>query len=122
MAEKLANDRFARFEREMLAVKEHCKQLRSAQSIVVPVETMAPEPFILRRPFQIVLRPADGEYLATFFDANIGIGGATEEEAINNLKALIVDTFDQLEHNEAILGPEPTRQLVVLRELLQRQN
>src|SRR5437016_4817300 len=48
MTARVADDRFARLERELLSVKEHCKQLRGAQSIIVPIETMAPEPFVLR--------------------------------------------------------------------------
>jgi hypothetical protein len=68
----------------------------------------------------VVVRPSDGEYEATFFDANIGIIGDTEEEAVRNLKLLIVDTFEMLESNEASLGPEPARQLAVLREFLRR--
>jgi hypothetical protein len=114
--------RVARLEREVLVIKDHCKKLRDGQSMIVPVETLAPEPFVLKRPFHVVVRPSDGAYEATFFDANIGMVGDTEAEAVQNLKLLIVDTFEMLESNEAVLGTEPTLQLAVLRELIQKQS
>ena len=60
-------------------------------------------------------------YLATFFDANIGITGDTREEAVANLRLLLVDMFDDFETQESQLGPEPERQLAVLRVFIRRQ-
>ena len=57
---------------------------------------------------QVVVRPIDDEYLATLFDANLGMTGDTAEEAIANLKATIVDTFELFEENEAALGRSPS--------------
>jgi hypothetical protein len=88
----------------------------------VPIETLAPEPVLLKRPLHVVVRPTDGEYQATLFDANIGITGDTAEEAVSNLKQLIVDVFEQLECNEGSLGPAAIRQLAVLKEFLQKQD
>ena len=91
------------------------------QSFIVPIETLAPEPYVLKRSMQVVVRPADGEFIATLFDANIGMSGDTPEEAVGNLKSLIVDIFEQYESEEASLGRGPARQLAVLRELIQRR-
>jgi hypothetical protein len=123
LAEKAAaaGGRLAILERDMLAIKEHCKRLRDGQSFLVPIETLAPEPFILKKSLHVVVRPFDEEYQANFFDANIGMTGDTAEEAVGNLKQLIVDIFEQLESNEASLGPAPMRQLAVLRDFIQRQ-
>jgi len=90
------------------------------ESFCVPIETLTPEPYIVRRPFHVVVRPSDGEFIATFFDANLGMSGDTAEEAVQNLKAIIVDTFEQFEQHEAVLGPEPARQLAVLREFIRK--
>ena len=90
------------------------------ESLLVPITTLAPEPFDLHRPIQVVVRPAGEEYVATFFDANISMSGDTEEEAISNLRELIVDVFEELEADEANLGPEPSRQLAVLRTFMER--
>jgi hypothetical protein len=68
-----------------------------------------------------VLQPCDDGYIATFFDANIATGGDTEEEAVDNLRSLIADTFDFLNSEPTEhLGPEPLRQLRVLRPLIRR--
>ena len=61
--------------------------------------------------------------IASFFDANIHASGDTEEEAFRNLKSLILDTFDSLSAEPAHrLGPEPTRQLAVLRQFVRKKS
>ena len=112
--------RLEKLEAELICLKEHYSELSDAQSFVVPVETLAPDPFILKRPLQVVVQSSDGQYVATLFDANLGMSGDTAEEAVANLKATIVDTFDLFEENEEKLGPEPKRQLSILRGLIHR--
>jgi hypothetical protein len=68
-----------------------------------------------------MLQPSDDGFTATFFDANIGSSGDTEEEAINNLRTLIIDTFELLESKQPEqLGIEPRRQLAILRSLIRK--
>jgi hypothetical protein len=88
-------------------------------TIVVPITTLAPEPYRLEKDVPVVVQPAGEEFIATFFDANISTAGDTQEEAVSNLRSLILDTFEylQAEPPEA-LGPEPTRQLGVLKTFL----
>jgi hypothetical protein len=121
VAVKITSERLEKIESEILALREQCKEFRVGRSILIPVETLAPEPFDLKRAFLVVVAPVEDEFEATFFDANIGTTGDTEEEAVRDLKALMVDTFEYLERNESRLGPEPARQLAVLRELIQRR-
>ncbi|HUT14174.1 MAG TPA: hypothetical protein VMY42_27055 [Thermoguttaceae bacterium] len=113
--------RLVQLEQDINALKTRVSQLESSQSIIVPVTTLDPEPFQLLRDMQFVVRPTDDGYLATLFDANIGMTGDTREEAVANLKVLIVDIFDQLEQNEDKLGPEPARQIAVLRSFMRRR-
>ena len=47
--------------------------------------------------------------------------GLGAQEAVDNLKAVIVDTFEQFELHESVLGPGPARQLAVLREFIKKQ-
>ena len=91
-------------------------------SIMVPISTLAPEPYTLVRDIPCLIQPTDGGFVATFFDANISASGDTQQEALENLKALLVDIFDDLvsEPNDK-LGPEPKRQLEVLKTLIRRQ-
>ena len=90
-------------------------------SLVVPITTLDPEPFDLLRDIPVVVQPTDDGFLATFFDANIGMTGDTREEAVTNLRLLLVDVFDELEKEEARLGPPLVRQLGVLRGFMKRR-
>ena len=84
-----------------------------------PITTFAPEPYDLLRQIVVVIHPNESGYTAGFFDANIHASGDTDEEALRNLKSLILDTFDALSMEPPDrLGPEPKRQLAVLREFI----
>jgi len=108
------------------AILREIRELRSAiaqrsEAVVVPIATMAPEPYRVLRDIPAVLEPADDGFIATFFDANISTSGDTAEEAVSNLRSLILDVFDYLSSEPLnSLGPEPARQLAVLREFLAR--
>ena len=116
-----ASARVARLEREMQKLKKHYQQLCDSLAFTFPINSFAPEPFVLKRPFHMVVRPADGEFIATLIDANLGMTGETADAAVEGLKMTIVDAFDFYDKNESILGPGPARQLAVLRELIERR-
>jgi predicted RNase H-like HicB family nuclease len=86
----------------------------------VPIQSLAPEPVELLKPIQTLLQQSGEDYVATFLDANINASGETQEEAITNLKDVIVGSFDALEASSDKLGPGPSRQLAVLRQFLNR--
>lgn len=89
--------------------------------VVLPIPTLAPEPYQIVRDIPAAVEPAGDGFIATFFDANISTSGDTEEEAVSNLRSLILDTFEYLDSETSdSLGPEPTRQLAVLRVFLRR--
>ena len=94
---------------------------KDSQSVVVPITTLEPEPFDLLHNIPVVVQPTDDGYLATFFDANIGMTGDTKEESVANLRLLLVDVFDELEREEGQLGPQLVRQLAVLRSFMKRR-
>ena len=97
-------------------------QLKAAESHV-PIQTFAPEPYDVFKPFLIVVRPIveDDEFAACFPDANLESQGSNENEAIENLKALMLDMFDNLESKPSKkLGPGPSKQLAVLRKFIRR--
>lgn len=93
----------------------------SPASVVVPITTLDPEPFDLLRSIPVVVQPSDDGFQATLFDANIGIVGDTKEEAVANLRVLLVNVFEQLEREEARLGPQMVRQLAVLRSFMKKR-
>lgn len=94
---------------------------RTAEAISIPITTLAPEPYELVRDIPAVVQPVGDEFVATFFDANISSSGDSQEEAVANLRSLLLDTFEYLESEPSgALGPEPTRQFGVLRVFLKR--
>jgi len=85
------------------------------QTIWVPVESFAPEPYEVLRRFTAVVTPLEEGFEAGFYDANIHASGDTEQEAVENLKSLLLDYFDRLnELDDSVLGPEPSRQKRIL--------
>jgi predicted RNase H-like HicB family nuclease len=88
-------------------------------SFTLHVETFAPELYKVKRPVPISLqRRADG-YIASFVEANVNSSGDTQQEALANVKELILDAFDSLSSLPPTkLGPGPARQLAVLREFI----
>ena len=114
--------RLRELEADVAALRRDLVHLRDSRPIVIPVTTLAPEPVAVLRDIPVVVRPTEDGYLATLFDANIGMTGDTQEEAVENLKALLVDVFEQLEREESHLGPGPQRQLATLRTFLTRQD
>ena len=87
----------------------------------VAIQTFAPEPFEPIRDLSVVVTP-DGEgFVATLFDANIATGGDTPEEAVADLKGLILAHFRDFEAGvDEHLGPAMLRQKAVLDSLIRR--
>ena len=111
-------------------VKNLCKNVHyqrgsesaiASASIVVPLTSFSPEPFEVRSPINVVLQGSDGDYTATFFDANIGSSGETQQEAIENLKELLIMSYESLEADEEEnLGPQMKKQKAVLDAFMKR--
>ncbi len=95
----------------------------SAQgSLLVPITEFAPEPFDLLKEIKVVVQESDGEFMASFFDANLSSQGCTPQEAFDNLKDLLLSRFDYLDTQPAErLGPAPKKQLAVLRAFMRRR-
>lgn len=105
--------------KEIAELKGRCELLERLSPILVPIETFAPEPYEVIKPFHVVVRLQDTEYIASFFDANLSASGDTQMEAIVNLKDIITFTFDILTtENEEELGPGPLQQKKVLGEFM----
>lgn len=101
-------------------VREQLTELTKAP-MLVPLSTLAPEPYILPQPLQIVIREvAPDDYVASLFDAGISSSGDTPEEAFANVREVIVFTLDLLaEYDEERLGAEMARKKRVLESLVQ---
>jgi len=63
----------------------------------------------------VTVQPIDASYVASFRDANIHASGGTFFESIVHVMSMITDVFAFLLENEHHLGPEPKRQLDILK-------
>lgn len=88
---------------------------------VAPIVTLAPEPYELSRPLNIVLTQVDDGFIASFPEANLGSSGDTMYEAIDNLKDLILTVYREFETEEDdSLGPAILKQKKILFDLIKR--
>ncbi len=70
--------------------------------------------FRVVKPMQLVVRcDAADEFIASFPDAGIAIAGDSFNDALAALKSEVVELYE-IYKNEAVLGPEPKRQVEVL--------
>lgn len=86
-------------------------------SCQMEIHTFAPEPYRVKKPIPVVVRPHDGVFLASFLDANVNASGETEQEAFEAVKALMLDMLDHLAR-QARLGPKLAAKLSALREFI----
>jgi predicted RNase H-like HicB family nuclease len=109
-------------EKEVVQLRNRVAALEESAPINVPIETLAPEPYELLKPFHAVVQLCDDEYVATFYDANVSASGATQEEAVANLKDMVVAAYETLtEHEPDRLGRAMVKQLRVLKEFMRRK-
>jgi len=94
----------------------------SGMPLATHISNFEPELYDVKITMPVIVRPLSDGYEANFFDANIHASGDTEEEALRNLKALILDVYDSLSSMQpGELGPEPSRQLRVLNRFIARR-
>jgi hypothetical protein len=87
----------------------------------VPISSFAPEKFRPRLPITVIIEELDGEYIATFYDANLSCQGCNQTEAFDNLKELMLTRLEYLEkQNPKRLGSAMKRQLAVLQDCIER--
>jgi hypothetical protein len=114
--------RLATLEKDVQELKASVKALIEQRVITVPITTFAPEPYELIKAMKAVVQPVEDEFVATFFDANINASGGTQQDAVANLKDMMLGLLEVLEEEPADkLGKEPARQLAVLREFIRRK-
>lgn len=87
--------------------------------VTLYIETFAPEPYRVKKAIPVCVQHRMDGFVASFADANILASGDTQQEAYGNLKELLLDVFDNLSALPVSkLGPEPRRQLAVLKDFL----
>ena len=79
------------------------------------------EPYRVLKAIPVTVRSLDigDDVEAAFEEGNIAWVAMSRVDAINGLKAEILNTLEDCEANEGRLGPEPARQLAVLRTYIE---
>jgi hypothetical protein len=71
--------------------------LASCREFVIPLTTLAPEPFELLSDIPVTIEGADGDFTATFYEASLGASGDTVAEAIANFKETLIRQYELFE-------------------------
>jgi len=109
-------------QKEIAIINDRLARLEEQTAIRVAIQSLAPYPYEIIKPIEAVIQFVDGEYVASFFDANITTGGDSQAEAIFNLRALTVGTFEILaETKDSDLGPGPLQDKKTLEEFVRRK-
>jgi hypothetical protein len=114
--------RFSLMESAVSELKSQLNVLAASNTRIVPIASFAPEPYEILKPILVSVQSVEGEFEAGWFDANIHTTGENEEEAVSNLKSLILDYFDSFS-KEPIekLGIEPKRQFAVIKTFIAKK-
>ena len=81
------------------------------------------EPYDIKAPIPIkLIREGPLDFTAAFDDAGISIGDESLHDAVEALVSEILDVFDYFTKHQSELGPEPQRQLNVLRKYIGSTN
>lgn len=114
--------RIQALEMKVSSLDKRCRVLEQQRPVLAPIATLAPEPYEVIKPLYVSVRVEEGQYIASFFDANLSASGDTREEAVLNLKDIIATTFEILgTMDESELGPGPLQQRKVLEEYVRRK-
>jgi hypothetical protein len=101
-----------------LAILENRIRLLESDSTTA-IASLATTVVRLLQRIPVSIRSTGDDFVATFFDATLSASGDMPEEAFDNLKDIIVTTFQMFtDMNSDTLGPLPQRQLKVLSEFM----
>jgi hypothetical protein len=106
---------------EVEALKGEIQQLRKARTFVLPLTSLAPQPFQMTLQIPVTIEGDGEDFTATFMEANLSASGETEADAIANFKDTLVSSYKILEEmNPNKLGPLPSRQWAILKSVVKR--
>lgn len=87
----------------------------------IKIDNLGDENYRLTKPIKIDIHKNRFGYTVDFEEGNIASFGQSEEEAMINIKSLIVDYYDGLNSSPLeTLDPKPLRQKKVLDDLIEK--
>jgi len=84
------------------------------------IESFSTPGYTILKPISVNLVSLDGHWLARLTDANVACYGDTELEALSDMEALTLDTYDLLLENQDRLGPDPEETWAYLQSVMSR--
>jgi hypothetical protein len=106
---------------EVTMLKVQIQQLQNMRTFVVPLTTLAPEPFRMTQQIPVTIEGDGEDFTATFVEANVSASGETEADAIANFKDSLLSSYELLEGMPSSqLGPLPARQWGILQNVVRR--
>ena len=94
-------------------------QTKQSVSIPLQIDTLTDSPYSLRQPIPVRLeKQEDGEWIASFEEANISMSGSDSEEAIELLAENIESAFALFLAEEKKLSPRLAQNFAVLRQYI----
>jgi hypothetical protein len=115
--------RLEALENRLQTFHEKLRTLENRCPTIVPIQTFTPEPFDLLKEIKVVVEESHEEFTASFYDANVASQGCTRQEAIDNLKDLLLSRFDYLDKIPSDrLGKSTKKQIDILREFIRRRD
>ena len=114
--------------REINSLRDEVRELKKqfdgflgAQAFTTIIPTLAPEPLTLIRDIPVVVKSTGEDFVATLFTTGISATGDTDDEAVLNLRDIIVQKFNILSSMPLEkLGPYPLHQLTVLQTMIRK--
>lgn len=105
---------------EVKALQSEIQDLRESQAFVVPLTTLAPQPYKMLAQIPVTIKGGEG-FTASFNEASVSASGDTEADAIANFKEMLLSLYEIFASTpREKLGPLPARQWNILSHLIQR--
>jgi hypothetical protein len=116
--EKQLGERTGVLEKQIAQLQQELQSQRQARAVAL--SSLGSSEYRLRQPLWAEL-DASGEFVTAHAPELEEYGtGATEYEALDDLRSVLLDTYTFLLENEAKLGPAPANQLRRFRDLLEK--
>jgi hypothetical protein len=116
--EKQLGERTGALEKQIVELQQELRSQRQARAVAL--SSLGSSEYRLRQPLWAEL-DASGEVVTAHAPELEEYGtGATEYEALDDLRSVLLDTYTFLIENETKLGPAPTSQLQRFRDLLEK--
>ncbi len=117
------NSRLNALEARIRELEAKLAEAVTRECLVVPIISFVPEPFECLKEIKVVVQQVDDEeFTATFFEANVNAGGCHQQEAVANLKNLLLRRLEFLSAQPPEkLGKPLKKQLAVLQEFIRRK-